>query len=46
MVKESLNVAQKLISSHLIDVEMIPGREIVRFNQTLTQDATGTLVNA
>ena len=45
MVKESLNVAQKLISSHLIDGEMIPGREIgVRFNQTLTQDATGTLV--
>jgi aconitate hydratase len=39
------NVAQKLIESHLVDGEMSPGTEIgVRIDQTLTQDATGTLV--
>jgi aconitate hydratase len=38
-------VAQKLIQSHLIDGEMEPGSEIgLRIDQTLTQDATGTLV--
>ncbi len=40
-----LNVAQKLIKSHLIDGEMTPGKEIgIKIDQTLTQDATGTLV--
>ena len=39
------NVAQKLIRSHLLSGEMTPGREIgLRVDQTLTQDATGTLV--
>jgi aconitate hydratase len=39
------NVAQKLIRSHLVEGEMLPGREIgIRIDQTLTQDATGTLV--
>ena len=39
------NVARKLIESHLIEGEMIPGEEIsLRIDQTLTQDATGTLV--
>ncbi|HSD64078.1 MAG TPA: aconitate hydratase [Ignavibacteriaceae bacterium] len=39
------NVAQKLIESHLIEGEMIPGKEIgIKIDQTLTQDATGTLV--
>lgn len=39
------NVAQKLISSHLLAGEMVPGSEIaVHIDQTLTQDATGTLV--
>jgi aconitate hydratase len=39
------NVAQKLIASHLVDGEMVPGEEIgLRIDQTLTQDATGTLV--
>jgi len=39
------NVAQKLIESHLVEGEMRPGREIgLRIDQTLTQDATGTLV--
>ncbi|MFN2427196.1 MAG: aconitate hydratase [Candidatus Binatia bacterium] len=40
-----LNVAQKLIRSHLLSGEMTPGTEIgIRIDQTLTQDATGTLV--
>ncbi|MFU8813026.1 MAG: aconitate hydratase [Balneolaceae bacterium] len=40
-----LNVTQKLIHSHLIEGEMNPGSEIgIRIDQTLTQDATGTLV--
>jgi aconitate hydratase len=39
------NVAQKLISSHLVKGDMEPGREVgIRIDQTLTQDATGTLV--
>jgi aconitate hydratase len=41
----SLNVSQKLIKSHLLEGEMIPGEMIgIRIDQTLTQDATGTLV--
>ncbi|ADE14629.1 aconitate hydratase [Nitrosococcus halophilus Nc 4] len=39
------NVTQKLIANHLISGEMEPGAEIaLRIDQTLTQDATGTLV--
>ncbi|AEF42932.1 aconitate hydratase [Hoyosella subflava] len=39
------NVAQKLIAEHLVSGEMTPGEEIsLRIDQTLTQDATGTLV--
>jgi len=40
-----MNVAQKLISSHLVSGKMNPGSEIgLRIDQTLTQDATGTVV--
>jgi aconitate hydratase len=39
------NVTHKLIESHLLEGEMTPGNEIgIRIDQTLTQDATGTLV--
>lgn len=39
------NVAQKLIESHLVEGNMKPGEEIgIRIDQTLTQDATGTMV--
>ena len=39
------NVTQKLIESHLVDGRMRPGEEIsLRIDQTLTQDATGTMV--
>lgn len=42
---EALNVTQKLIQSHLVEGEMKPGSEIgIHIDQTLTQDATGTLV--
>ena len=42
---EPLNVARKLILSHLVRGEMAPGSEIgLKIDQTLTQDATGTMV--
>ncbi|QBI54956.1 aconitate hydratase [Streptomonospora litoralis] len=38
-------VAHKLIESHLVEGELVPGRPIaLSVDQTLTQDATGTLV--
>lgn len=38
-------VAHKLIESHLVRGEMVPGTDIeIGVDQTLTQDATGTLV--
>jgi len=41
----AMNVTQKLISSHLVNGRMRPGEEIgLRIDQTLTQDATGTMV--
>ncbi len=39
-----LTIAQKIIKNHLISGEMIPGKEIaLKIDQTLTQDATGTM---
>jgi aconitate hydratase len=39
------NVTRQLIEAHLVDGKMAPGEEIgLRIDQTLTQDATGTLV--
>ena len=39
------NIGQKLINSHLVDGAMAPGAPIaLHIDQTLTQDATGTLV--
>ena len=39
------NVTQKLIASHLVTGKMEPGAEIgLTIDQTLTQDATGTMV--
>ncbi|MEK3936585.1 aconitate hydratase [Sporosarcina sp. FSL W7-1349] len=41
----ALNLTQKLIQSHLVSGEMVPGEEIgLKIDQTLTQDATGTMV--
>ena len=37
-------IAQKIIKAHLLSGEMIPGTEIsLKIDQTLTQDATGTM---
>ena len=37
-------IAQKIIKEHLVEGEMIAGKEIaLRIDQTLTQDATGTM---
>lgn len=37
-------IAQKIIEAHLISGNMIPGEEIaIKIDQTLTQDATGTM---
>lgn len=39
------NVTQKLIESHLVEGDMKAGQEIaLKIDQTLTQDATGTMV--
>ncbi|MGN1094770.1 MAG: aconitate hydratase [Eubacteriales bacterium] len=39
-----LTIAQKIIKNHLVSGEMIPGTEIgLKIDQTLTQDATGTM---
>jgi len=39
------SVARKLIDDHLVDGDPVPGEEIgLRIDQTLTQDATGTMV--
>ena len=39
-----LNLTQKIIKAHLVEGSMVPGEEIaLRIDQTLTQDATGTM---
>ncbi|MCR4441588.1 MAG: aconitate hydratase [Peptococcaceae bacterium] len=39
-----LNLTQKIIKAHLVEGEMKAGREIaIKIDQTLTQDATGTM---
>lgn len=39
-----MNLTQKIIASHLVSGTMTPGSEIgLHIDQTLTQDATGTL---
>ena len=39
-----LTIAQKIIQSHLLSGDMTPGSEVgLRIDQTLTQDATGTM---
>ncbi len=41
----SLNVARKLIESHLVNGELTPGEEVsIRVDQALTHDATGPLI--
>jgi aconitate hydratase len=41
----AMNITQKIIQAHLLTGEMKPGSEVaLRIDQTLCQDATGTLV--
>ena len=41
----AINVSQRLIKEHLLEGNMVPAEMIgIRIDQTLTQDATGTLV--
>ncbi len=38
------NLIEKILKEHLVEGELIPGKEIgIKIDQTLTQDATGTL---
>ena len=40
----AMTIAQKIIKAHLISGDMTPGSEVaLRIDQTLTQDATGTM---
>ena len=39
-----MTIAQKILKAHLVDGEMVLGQEIgLKIDQTLTQDATGTM---
>ena len=39
-----LTIAQKIIKAHLVEGEMTVGKEVaLKIDQTLTQDATGTM---
>ena len=43
---KGLTLTEKIIKNHIIDGEMIKGTEIgLHIDQTLTQDATGTMVS-
>ncbi len=40
----ALNLVQKILAAHLVEGEPVPGEEVaIRIDQTLTQDATGTM---
>ncbi len=40
----TMTIAQKIIAAHLVSGEMTPGSEVaLKIDQTLTQDATGTM---
>lgn len=40
----ALNLTQKIFKDHLVSGEMAPGKEVaIKIDQTLTQDATGTM---
>ncbi len=44
MEHKAQSLTEKLIAAHLLEGQMIPGEEIaLRIDQTLTQDATGTM---
>ena len=39
-----MNIVEKIVAAHLVGGSMVPGEEAaLRIDQTLTQDATGTM---
>ena len=43
-LRMGMTIAEKILSAHLVDGEMVKGQEIgIKIDQTLTQDATGTM---
>lgn len=45
VVTMGLTLTEKILKAHLVDGEFVKGQEIgIRIDQTLTQDATGTMV--
>lgn len=44
LIAMGLTLTEKILKAHLVDGEMVKGKEIgIRIDQTLTQDATGTM---
>jgi predicted aconitate hydratase len=44
MADKSRNIYEKILSEHLLEGDLVPGQEIgITIDQTLTQDATGTV---
>lgn len=44
LILMGLTLTEKIIKAHIVDGEMVKGQEIgIRIDQTLTQDATGTM---
>jgi aconitate hydratase len=44
LISMGLTLTEKILKAHLVDGEMIKGQEIgIKIDQTLTQDATGTM---
>ena len=44
MMDMGLTLTEKILKAHLVEGEMVKGSEIgIRIDQTLTQDATGTM---
>ena len=44
MIKMGLTLTEKILKNHVVDGEFVKGNEIgIRIDQTLTQDATGTM---
>ena len=44
MITMGMTLTEKILSAHLVEGEMVKGSEIgIRIDQTLTQDATGTM---
>jgi aconitate hydratase len=44
MIKMGKNIVQKILDSHIVEGNPVPGQQVgIRIDQTLTQDATGTM---